>query len=315
MTAALFMALTRCETHYSGNSMLYTHENFASGHCNFMYDPGVGNYFAALNSDQWDSTLNCGRCAEVSSGGTSSVTVYIVDQCTECEDEGLGLSPLVFKQLTRSDSSQNIKWKFVDCPVSGNIEYCTNNLSERSWLAVQPANTVTGVTSMKIANHDASLVNSSFYFVLNDESNVDMSAVQIELTAISGETLTETLSLVVGNCTEGTSNFAASSNYQESEVNEYFDTLKSGDGGYTTGKVTAPDDAEQIVARSEATSSGTNLLFLVPLLLLVVGGFVLVYIFKKNKRLSSQHLDRAKEKSAFGTLNSPVLVKETIAKI
>ncbi|KAF4037284.1 Barwin family [Phytophthora infestans] len=221
--------------------MLYTHENFASGHCNFMYDPGVGNYFAALNSDQWDSTLNCGRCAEVSSGGTSSVTVYIVDQCTECEDEGLGLSPLVFKQLTRSDSSQNIKWKFVDCPVSGNIEYC--------------------------------------------------------------------------NCTEGTSNFAASSNYQESEVNEYFDTLKSGDGGYTAGKVTAPDDAEQIVARSEATSSGTNLLFLVPLLLLVVGGFVLVYIFKKNKRLSSQHLDRAKEKSAFGTLNSPVLVKETIAKI
>ncbi|KUF88444.1 Transmembrane emp24 domain-containing protein 4 [Phytophthora nicotianae] len=218
------MTLASGDTYYSGNSVLYTHEEFSSGNCNFMYDPGVGNYFAALNSDQWDSTLNCGRCAEVASDGASSITVYIVDECTECEDEGLGLS---------------------------------------AWMALQPANTVTGVASMKIANQNASLMDSSFYFVLKG-SNVNMSAVNVELTSISGETLTETLSLVAGNCTEGTSNFAASSSHQESEVNEYFDTLKSGDGGYTAGKVTPPDDSEQTVTRSEATSSGTNLLFVVP---------------------------------------------------
>ncbi|KAG3068865.1 hypothetical protein PI124_g10798 [Phytophthora idaei] len=309
------MALASSDTYYSGNSLLYTREEFSSGNCNFMYDPGVGNYYAALNSDQWDSTLNCGRCAEVSSDETSAVTVYIVDKCTECEDEGLGLSPLVFKQLTRSDPSLSIKWKFVDCPVSGNIEYCANSLSKSSWLAVQPANSVTGVASMKIASQDATLVESSFYFVLNG-SKVNMSAVNIELTSISGETLTETLSLVAGNCTEGTSNLAASfSHQQESEVNEYFDTLKSGDGGYTAGKVTPPNDSEQIVTRSEATSSGSSLLFVVPVLLLVVGDIALVYIIKRKKWLSGQRIDREKEKSSFGTLNSPVLVKETIAKI
>ncbi|KAG6950224.1 hypothetical protein JG688_00014255 [Phytophthora aleatoria] len=315
LSALASMALASSDTYYSGNSLLYTHEEFSSGNCNFMYDPGVGNYYAALNSDQWDSTLNCGRCAEVSSDETSAVTVYIVDKCTECEDEGLGLSPLVFKQLTRSDPSLSIKWKFVDCPVSGNIEYCANSLSKSSWLAVQPANSVTGVASMKIANQDATLVESSFYFVLNG-SKVNMSAVNIELTSISGETLTETLSLVAGNCTEGTSNLAASfSHQQESEVNEYFDTLKSGDGGYTAGKVTPPNDSEQIVTRSEATSSGSSLLFVVPVLLLVVGGIALVYIIKRKKRLFGQRIDREKEKSSFGTLNSPVLVKETIAKI
>ncbi|ETL25853.1 hypothetical protein L916_20363, partial [Phytophthora nicotianae] len=308
------MTLASGDTYYSGNSVLYTHEEFSSGNCNFMYDPGVGNYFAALNSDQWDSTLNCGRCAEVASDGASSITVYIVDECTECEDEGLGLSPLVYNQLTHSDSSQSIKWRFVDCPVSGNIEYCANTLSRSAWMALQPANTVTGVASMKIANQNASLMDSSFYFVLKG-SNVNMSAVNVELTSISGETLTETLSLVAGNCTEGTSNFAASSSHQESKVNEYFDTLKSGDGGYTAGKVTPPDDSEQTVTRSEATSSGTNLLFVVPVLVIIVGGIALVYIVKRKKRLSGQHVDREKGKSAFGTLNSPVLVKETIAKI
>ncbi|KAG7378937.1 hypothetical protein PHYPSEUDO_009299 [Phytophthora pseudosyringae] len=317
------VALAGMDSYYMGEGIPYTHERFSAGNCNFMYDPGVGNYYAALSSDQWNSTLNCGRCAELSSdGASSSVTVFIVDECSECADEDLGLSPLVFKQLTRSDPSQSssIRWRFVDCPVSGNVEYCANSRSKSSWLALQPANAVTGVASVKIANQDATVADSGYYFVLTGRPNVNMSAVTIELTSVSGETITETLSLTAGNCTAGTSNFggASAGKQQQNEVNEYFDSLKSGtgsthgDGGYKAGKVAAPDDTELTTTRSEATSSGSSLLFVVPVLLVVVGGIIVAavaYAAKRKKALVHR------EKAPFGTLRSPALVKETIAKI
>ncbi|OWZ10094.1 hypothetical protein PHMEG_00017108 [Phytophthora megakarya] len=298
------------DTYYTGESLSYAHEKFSSGNCNFMYDPGVGNYYAALNGDQWDSTLNCGRCAEVSSDGTTDpVTVYIVDKCDECEDEGLGLSPMVFMQLTHN-ADTSIKWKFVDCPVNGNIEYCSSSLSTNSWLAVQPSNSVTGIADMKINNQTATVADSGYYFVANTTSNM---SVNIELTSIGGETITETVSLTTGNCTTGTSNFQGGSN-QQSDAGNVFDTLKgSSDGGYQAGKVTPPDDTEETTTRAEATSSGTSLLFIVLALLIVVGGIIMVIIIKRKRKMTDQCI--GPQKSSFGTLNSPVLVQETIAKI
>nr|UPT50351.1 expansin-like protein EXLX4 [Phytophthora capsici] len=295
---------------YTGEGMAYTHERFSAGKCNFMYDPGVGNYYAALNSDQWDSPLNCGRCIEVSSeNSTSSVTVFIVDECAECEDEGLGLSPLVYRQLTHSDSPQSLTWTFVDCPVSGNIEYCTNRLSNTSWLAVQPANSITGVAEMKIDNQSADIVDSGYYFLLDRGLNVNLSAVTIELTSLSGETISQVLPLNPGNCTAGSSNFEAN------EANADFNTLESGDDDYKAGKVTPPDDSAPISARSDVTSSGSSLLLVIPVLLIVVGGLVAAYWFRRRRKLA-QRIDGNKAVfGSFGTLGSPVRTKETIAKI
>ncbi|KAF4316021.1 hypothetical protein BBO99_00008142 [Phytophthora kernoviae] len=203
--------------YFNGDGTSYTLGQTSAGNCNFMYDSGVGDYYAALNNDQWDSTLNCGRCAEVScddsrcSDTTSTVTVWIVDRCPECVEGDLDLSPTVFKQLTGSDPSRySIKWKFVDCPVSGGIEYCTKSGSSSSWLAVQPANMAQGVASMKIANQDVTMVDSCFYFLLNGGSNVDLSSVSVELTSVTGETVTETVSLTSDKCTQGSSNFGGS---------------------------------------------------------------------------------------------------------
>jgi expansin (peptidoglycan-binding protein) len=217
MAALPAVVLAGGDTYYTGDGTSYTLGQVSAGNCNFMYDPGVGDNYAALNSEQWDSTLNCGRCAEVScddsrcSDTSSTVTVYIVDKCPECSEGDLDLSPTVFKELTGSDPSRyTIKWKFVDCPVSGNIEYCTKSGSSSSWLAVQPANFANGVASVKIANQDVTMVDSCYYFLLNGGSGVDMSAVDIELTSISGETITDTLSLTADVCTAGSSNFGSS---------------------------------------------------------------------------------------------------------
>ncbi|KAI9982582.1 hypothetical protein PInf_008554 [Phytophthora infestans] len=217
------MALAGGDTYFTGDGTSYTLGQVSAGNCNFMYDPGVGSNYAALNNEQWESTHNCGRCAEVScddprcSDTTSTQIVYIVDRCPECKQGDLDLSPTVFKALTGSDPSRyTIKWKFVDCPVTGNVQYCTKSGSSSSWLAIQPANFANGVASMKIANQDVTMVDSCFYYLLNGGSNVDMSAVSVELTSVSGETITQTLSLIADNCTEGTSNFGASTTQQSS---------------------------------------------------------------------------------------------------
>ncbi|ETI32011.1 hypothetical protein L914_20243 [Phytophthora nicotianae] len=217
------MALAGGDTYFTGDATSYTLGQVSAGNCNFMYDPGVDDNYAALNSEQWDSTLNCGRCAEVScdddrcSDTTSTQIVYIVDRCPECKQGDLDLSPAVFEAITGSDPDRySIKWRFVDCPVSGNIEYCTKSGSSSSWLAIQPANFANGVASMKIANQDVTMVDSCYYYLLNGGSNVDMSAVSVELTSFSGETITETLSLTADECTEGTSNFGASTTQQSS---------------------------------------------------------------------------------------------------
>ncbi|KAL4115126.1 hypothetical protein PRIC2_014020 [Phytophthora ramorum] len=236
------VALAGGDTYFTGDGTSYTLGQVSAGNCNFMYDPGVGDNYAALNSEQWDSTLNCGRCAEVScddsrcSDTSSTQTVYIVDKCPECSQGDLDLSPTVFKQLTGSDPSRySIKWKFVDCPVSGNIQYCTKSGSSSHWLAVQPANFANGVASVKIANQDVTMVDSCFYFLLNGGSDVDISAVDIELTSISGETVTDTLSLTADVCTEGTSNFGGSTTQSSTSQTSQSSTSQS-----TTQSTSAP---------------------------------------------------------------------------
>ncbi|KAG3244423.1 hypothetical protein PI124_g10796 [Phytophthora idaei] len=255
------MALASADTYYTGDATSYTLGQVSAGNCNFMYDPGVGDNYAALNSEQWDSTLNCGRCAEVScdddrcSDTTSTQIVYIVDRCPECSDGDLDLSPTVFTTLTGSDPSRySIKWKFVDCPVSGNIEYCTKSGSSSSWLAIQPANFANGIASIKIADQDVTMVDSCYYFLLNGGSNVDMSAVSVELTSVSGETITETLSLTADECTEGTSNFGASTTQQSSTSQ-----MSQSSTSQTSPSTTAPTATTATpTATSAALSSGSS---------------------------------------------------------
>ncbi|KAG1687263.1 hypothetical protein DVH05_005313 [Phytophthora capsici] len=252
------MTLVGGDSYFTGDATSYTLGQVSAGNCNFMYDPGVGDNYAALSSEQWDSTLNCGRCAEVScadsrcSDTTSTQTVYFVDKCPECKEGDLDLSPTVFKTLTGSDPSRySIKWKFVDCPVSGNIQYCTKSGSSSSWLAVQPANFANGVASVKIANQDVTMVDSCYYFLLNGGSNVDISAVDIQLTSISGETITETLSLTSDKCTEGTSNFGGSTTQQSS-------TSQTTSASETTPATSVPTEAPTATTATPTATTATD---------------------------------------------------------
>jgi expansin len=187
-----------------------------SGNCNFMTAPAAASQnYAAINGAQWDSTKNCGRCAEVSCADsrckdtTTTEIVYILDQCPECKQGDLDVSLSVFKKVTGNEPGRyKIKWKFIDCPVTGNLKYCLKTGSNGFWAAVQPANAAAGIKTVTINSKATTMVPSAYYYLL--EGQINLSSVKVSVTSLSGETVTDTVSLTAGQCTTGKSQFSVS---------------------------------------------------------------------------------------------------------
>ncbi|KAF4132858.1 Lytic transglycosylase [Phytophthora infestans] len=200
---------------FTGEGTTYGLTDPSGGNCNFMdYPQAAVSNFVAINKVQWDDSMSCGRCAQVtctdpqcSGRSQESAIVYVVDQCPGCNDGDLDLSPTVFEAITgMTPSKVEISWEFVTCPTSGNIKYCLKEGSNAFWAAIQPTHTIVGVDSVTIDGKPTSMVASSFYFLLDGISTVksDLSHLKITLTSVSGETIEDVLSFTDGNCVEGT---------------------------------------------------------------------------------------------------------------
>ncbi|DAZ93231.1 TPA: hypothetical protein N0F65_005085 [Lagenidium giganteum] len=215
VTAATAFGINADE-YFEGDGTAYTLSPPSAGNCNIMdYSTDAVDNYAAINTPQWDDMKNCGRCAEVSCIDPSCTTkttqvVHIMDRCPECKLGDLDLSPSVFKTITGTTPSRlRIRWKFIDCPVTGNVKYCLKGGSNNFWTAIQPANTVTGVSSMKINSQSTTMVTSAYYYLFDGKSatQTDLSSVKVTLTSVSGEVIEDTVSLTAGSCTEGKSQF------------------------------------------------------------------------------------------------------------
>ncbi|TDH74386.1 uncharacterized protein CCR75_005084 [Bremia lactucae] len=228
LSLVLFVALASPDTvlsTYQGYGTVYSLSTPSSGNCNFMHWPSEAvTKYAALNAAQWNETMNCGRCAQVSCtdpscSGMPSEIVYILDQCPGCAYGDLDLSPEMFESITgQSYTKLSIEWNFVECPVSNNVQYCLKTGSSEFWVAVQPANFISGVQSMTINHQEASLVDSAYYFLIDGKgkSVADLHSMQISITGVNGEVLEETLSMAADSCTNGHSQFSSSSSVYQS---------------------------------------------------------------------------------------------------
>ncbi|KAG6960566.1 hypothetical protein JG687_00008159 [Phytophthora cactorum] len=226
IVTAATLAVTNADEYFTGDATAYTLGQTSAGNCNMMsaLDFATTDY-AALNNEQWDGLQNCGRCAEVSCADdrcadqSTSVVVQILDRCPECKQGDLDLSPSVFKTLTGSHPSRyTIKWKFVDCPVSGNVNYCLKGGSNNYWMGVQPTNCATGVKSLKINGQDTTMLGSAYYYLLDGASQVqtDLTSLTISLTDVNGNSIEDTVSLTADSCTEGANQFPSGGSTSQS---------------------------------------------------------------------------------------------------
>ncbi|GMF36733.1 unnamed protein product [Phytophthora fragariaefolia] len=208
---------------YNGYGTVYGPIEPSGGNCNFQsYPSEVITNYAALNAAQWDSTMNCGRCAEVRctdvqcvNPSSSSEIVYIIDQCPGCEVGDLDLSPSVFKSITGLEYTKlKIEWDFVTCPSTGSnrIRYCLKEGSNAHWAAIQPTYMSAGVASVRINDKPTTMVASSYYFLLTSDSSSlpDLSSLKITMKSIAGETIEDVVDFSNAKCVEVDSQFSVS---------------------------------------------------------------------------------------------------------
>ncbi|RHY28926.1 hypothetical protein DYB32_007403, partial [Aphanomyces invadans] len=165
-------------------------------------------FHVAINDNQYDYGVHCGRCVSVTCVDARcptkrSVMGQITDRCPECSHGDLDMSLPMFQQVTGFTTDRlAISWDFVDCPVAGGVQVCAKSGSSIHWLYVQPDNAVNGVKSMRINGGDAPIFASAYYFMSTVLGTVDLSRTQVEMTSHSGETIRATVALVADQCTQ-----------------------------------------------------------------------------------------------------------------
>jgi expansin (peptidoglycan-binding protein) len=176
-----------------------TYYDFANGDGACMFGPSPNDMnVAALNAPDYSSAAWCGACADVT-GPNGSVRVRIVDECPECPSGNLDLSPQAFQQIAElAQGRVSITWSFVACDVTGPVKYKYKDGSNPWWTAVQVSN-----HRLPITKFEWSADGTQFTEMPRQDYNYFLAAsgfgpnsVTVRITAIDGQTLTDTLPAV-----------------------------------------------------------------------------------------------------------------------
>jgi expansin (peptidoglycan-binding protein) len=118
-----------------------TYYSWANGGGNCMFDPTPSDLMvAAMNHVDYAGSATCGSCVTIN-GPRGEVTVRIVDQCGDCPQGNIDLSPSAFARIADTTLGRvPITWKYVTCGVQGNIVYHFKEGSNQWWTAVQIRN-------------------------------------------------------------------------------------------------------------------------------------------------------------------------------
>ncbi len=93
-----------------------------------------------MNAVDYADSAVCGGCAHIV-GPSGDITIRIVDQCPECPQGNIDLSPEAFDGIAqRSLGRVAIQWTYVACAVTGDVSYRFKEGSSQYWTAVQVRN-------------------------------------------------------------------------------------------------------------------------------------------------------------------------------
>jgi expansin len=124
---------------HHGEATYYTFANGA-GNCGFDSTPNdlmVG----AMNHVDYAGSYICGSCVEITGPQNDIIDIRIVDQCPECPQGNIDLSPLAFSKIADLKLGRvSISWHLIPCNVSGPILYHFKDGSNQWWTAIQMRN-------------------------------------------------------------------------------------------------------------------------------------------------------------------------------
>lgn len=169
----------------------------ATGQGNCSFDASPDNLMvAAMNQTDYAGSAACGEYVSVS-GPLGRVTVRIVDRCPECKPGDIDLSAQAFAKIADPAAGRvPITWNTVPGDVSGPVSYRYKEGSTRWWLGIQVRNHRLGIRQLDIKPAGSATwipVQRMEYNYFVHPSAIAVGPVQVRVTAVSGDTLVQTL--------------------------------------------------------------------------------------------------------------------------
>eukprot|EP01105_Mastigella_eilhardi_P007510 TRINITY_DN18948_c0_g1_i1.p1 TRINITY_DN18948_c0_g1~~TRINITY_DN18948_c0_g1_i1.p1 ORF type:complete len:265 (+),score=68.05 TRINITY_DN18948_c0_g1_i1:47-841(+) len=238
-------------TTYTGDGTYYGADG--SGTCQLPKLSDDPLLVAALDNPMWDGSAWCGSCAHVK-GPNGEVTVTIVDKCPECASGDLDFSQDAFEKLAPVSAGRvTISWEFVECSVSGNLQYWIDPGSNNWWFAIQPRNFPLRISKVEFKPSGSSTWyemtrDSTNRFVYQYDNGVTL-PLSMRITNTAGEVLTDN-NVIAGSSVDAIANKVITGSVQ----------FSTGTVGSTTSNPTNPDTGDN--AASATACVGTLIIAL-----------------------------------------------------
>jgi|Laugresu1bdmlbdd_1035124.scaffolds.fasta_scaffold00137_26 expansin (peptidoglycan-binding protein) len=193
----------QCDLPIKNNNEIFTGDATAYGGGNtwgfcgfkeksFLYSNKIE---VALNSVQWNNSLNCGRCVNIYYENNPPIKALISDKCPECKYGDLDLFLESYSIIIKKNPGrEKIQWNFITCDefIDGKIRFRIDYINYY-WLSINPENFLCGIANLEISfgnnwiqleRNDNSM--SGLYFNFNGYINTPF---QLKITSINHEIL------------------------------------------------------------------------------------------------------------------------------
>jgi expansin len=172
-----------------------TYYDFADGSGACSFDPSPGDLMiGAMNHVDYADSATCGGCVRLA-GPSAAITIRLVDQCPECPEGDIDLSPEAFAQIAELSAGRvPITWSYVGCGIEGPVVYHFKEGSNEWWTAVQVRNHRYPVATFEYRADDGSyrrVARESYnYFV--EPNGMGPGPYTFRLTDVNGQVVEDT---------------------------------------------------------------------------------------------------------------------------
>ncbi|WP_437277401.1 expansin EXLX1 family cellulose-binding protein [Sorangium sp. So ce375] len=178
---------------------------------------GGGQYFAAMNTADYNAAAMCGACVEVSrDDGRKKVQAMVVDQCPigtnpKCTAGHIDLSKNAFLQIgeeregylgtTHGGAAGKISWRYIPCPTTGAVSFRLKEPTNKNWNQILVEGHAHPIEKLEVE------INGTWktatrepynYFVVGD-GNMGNAPYHVRATDINGSIVEAKLELKAGN--------------------------------------------------------------------------------------------------------------------
>ncbi|MGK4001611.1 expansin EXLX1 family cellulose-binding protein [Sorangium sp. So ce1036] len=176
---------------------------------------GGGQYFAAMNTADYNDAAVCGACVEVSRDDGRKVQAMVVDQCPigtnpKCKAGHIDLSKNAFLQIgqeqegylgtTNGGAVGKISWKYIPCPTTETVSFRLKDATNQYWneILVEGHTHPIAKVDVEINGTWQTATRQPYNYWLVGDGNMGSPPYHVRATDINGSTVEAMLELKAG---------------------------------------------------------------------------------------------------------------------